>query len=402
MKVYCLPDVYEIFDSSLVDIKYVLNPTYVPSDITNLDTNVTLSRCLDGSDYLPGIVGLNNIKINDSINCVLQALAHISSFRNFFLLTENYSKYKSSLVHRFGDLVHKIWNPKNFKSHVSPHEVLQAIAEASNKKYKMGVKIDPIEFMIWFLHTLHTDLGGTKKPGSSIVFKTFQGLVQIITEKTTIPTRNEKKKGKAEVKGEEIAVVPFLYLALEIPPPPLYKDAMESNVIPQVPIDACLAKFDGKTPQDLPTGERKRYIIKQLPDFLILHLKRFQKNNWFVEKNPTIVNFPLKNLDIKNYIDPSVDVRDLIKYDLVACIRHISAHDPLEDVKSVEGKTKGDWSLFIQHKGNEKWFDLQDLLVQEVLPQQVMLCEAYVLFFEKKTTVIPSIETPMEVTVSLP
>jgi len=179
---------------------------------------------------------------------------------------------------------------------------------------------------------------------------------------------------------------------------------MESNVIPQVPIDACLAKFDGKTPQDLPTGERKRYIIRQLPNFLILHLKRFQKNNWFIEKNPTIVNFPLKNLDIKNYVTPSalVDAPDLTKYDLVTCIRHISAHDPLEDVKSVEGKTKGDWSLFIVHKGNDKWFDLQDLIVQEVLPQQVMLCEAYVLFFEKKTTVTPSIETPMEVTVSLP
>ena len=33
---------------------------------------------------------------------------------------------------------------------------------------------------------------------------------------------------------------------------------------------------------------------------MILHYKRFTKNNFVEEKNPTIVNFPLRGLDLKD------------------------------------------------------------------------------------------------------
>ena len=38
-----------------------------------------------------GIVGLNNIKANDYMNVILHALAHISTFRDYFQREENYS-----------------------------------------------------------------------------------------------------------------------------------------------------------------------------------------------------------------------------------------------------------------------------------------------------------------------
>lgn len=59
-------------DSSLDDIKYVLNPTFTEEHIKNLDSSSKLSRAIDGSLYMPGIVGLNNIKANDYCNVVLQ------------------------------------------------------------------------------------------------------------------------------------------------------------------------------------------------------------------------------------------------------------------------------------------------------------------------------------------
>lgn len=61
-----------ILDSSLDDIKYVLNPTFTEPHIKNLDSSTKLSRAIDGSLYMPGIVGLNNIKANDYCNVVLQ------------------------------------------------------------------------------------------------------------------------------------------------------------------------------------------------------------------------------------------------------------------------------------------------------------------------------------------
>lgn len=59
-------------DSSLNDIKYVLNPIFTPDQIKQLDMNTKMSRAIDGTMYMPGIVGLNNIKANDYCNVILQ------------------------------------------------------------------------------------------------------------------------------------------------------------------------------------------------------------------------------------------------------------------------------------------------------------------------------------------
>lgn len=50
-------------------------------------------------------------------------------------------------------------------------------------------------------------------------------------------------------------------------------------------------------------GSLKRSQIVRLPNYLIFHIKRFTKNNWAEEKNPTIVNFPIKNLDMRDCND---------------------------------------------------------------------------------------------------
>lgn len=41
----------------------------------------------------------------------------------------------------------------------------------------------------------------------------------------------------------------FLFLAVDLPPPPLFQDAVEKNIIPQVTLASVLAKYDGKTVQ---------------------------------------------------------------------------------------------------------------------------------------------------------
>ena len=91
-KIYCLPDNYEIIDSSLDDIKYALNPTYSADDLIKLDTNTETIRTLDGGEYLPSIIGFNDIGFNAVINAVLQALVRAPMLRNFFIKPENYTK----------------------------------------------------------------------------------------------------------------------------------------------------------------------------------------------------------------------------------------------------------------------------------------------------------------------
>uniref|UniRef100_A0A674I7S3 ubiquitinyl hydrolase 1 n=1 Tax=Terrapene triunguis TaxID=2587831 RepID=A0A674I7S3_9SAUR len=194
LKFYCLPDNYEIIDSSLEDITYVLKPTFTKQQIANLDKQAKLSRAYDGTTYLPGIVGLNNIKANDYANAVLQALSNVPPLRNYFLEEENYKNIKRPpgdimflLVQRFGELMRKLWNPRNFKAHVSPHEMLQAVVLCSKKTFQITKQGDGVDFLSWFLNALHSALGGTKKKKKTIVTDVFQGSMRIFTKKLPHP-----------------------------------------------------------------------------------------------------------------------------------------------------------------------------------------------------------------------
>lgn len=70
-------------------------------------------------------------------------------------------------------------------------------------------------------------------------------------------------------------------------------------------------------------------------------------------------------------------------YDLVANICHeIPAEvgregqrNPLQD---------GSYKCHVQHKGSGQWYEIQDLHVQETMPQLIGLSESYILIFEKK------------------
>uniref|UniRef100_A0A0A9W861 Ubiquitin carboxyl-terminal hydrolase 39 n=2 Tax=Lygus hesperus TaxID=30085 RepID=A0A0A9W861_LYGHE len=386
LKFYCLPDNYEIVDSSLDDIKYVLNPTFTSDHIRTLDNTDKLSRAIDGTLYLPGIVGLNNIKANDYCNVVLQALCHVTPLRDYFLREINYARVKRPpgdssflLVQRFGELMRKLWNPRNFKAHVSPHEMLQAVVLWSRKKFQFTKQGDPIDFLSWFLNALHLALNGTKAPDSSIIYRTFLGAMRIRTRKIPPVELEEKQRSElllTQEYQETVADSPFLYLTCDLPPPPLFKDEIMENIIPQVNLYNLLMKFNGETEKEYKTYKEnfmKKFEITKLPPYLILYVKRFTKNTFFVEKNPTIVNFPVKSIDFGDFLSP--EIKSLHKstvYDLVANIVHDGEPE------------KGTYRVHVLHKGNGKWYEMQDLHVTDILPQMITLTEAYIQIYEMK------------------
>jgi len=164
--------------------------------------------------------------------------------------------------------------------------------------------------------------------------------------------------------------LPFLYLSIELPPPPLFKEDGEKNIIPQIPLFTVLQKFDGQTEQDLPVkNETKKYVLTRLPRYLIVHLKRFTKNNWFTEKNPTIVNFPIKNLQMREY-STITSVNAPTKYNLVANLCHEGSFD------------KGSYKAHVQNRGNDQWYEIQDLTARDTMPQLISLSEAYIQIYE--------------------
>jgi U4/U6.U5 tri-snRNP-associated protein 2 len=325
--------------------------------------------------------------------------------------------------------------------------------------------------MAWFLNQLHVGLGGTRKLGSSIIYKTFQGKVEVISrqrrqlllegkeldkEATTQDSEQvetsdnmevDRENGKNMKNGDQSEIeevtleTNFLQITLDIPETPLFRDDEGGLVIPQEPLVTVMKKFDGVTFSEVldksGIAQRKRYRLLQLPPYLILHLARFKTNNYSREKNPTIVAFPVKNLDLGSYTFPkngkkkpptedavramsvkelqallkkygrgdiaanAVEKTDLVeatvafvckslpdlladKYDLVANITHDSPadvgregkHDPLQE---------GSYKCHVQHKITNQWYEIQDLHVQETMPQLIGVSESYLLIFERKS-----------------
>ncbi|RLN88451.1 hypothetical protein BBJ28_00008983 [Nothophytophthora sp. Chile5] len=218
-KIYCLPDNYEVVDNTLKPIQDALRPSFEAAGIARLDENRILAQDAFGVSYLPGFIGLNNLKNTDYINVVVQALAHVPPLRDFFLANQM-GKTKSLLVLRFGELLRKMWSPHNFKNTISPHELVQEISVSSKKRFHVGKQNESVELLAWLLNELH------RKYDGSHVTHVLQGSHRL----------------------------------------------------------------------------KKTYRIDSLPAYLIFHVKRFTRNNFFIEKNPTIVNFPVKNLELRDYL----------------------------------------------------------------------------------------------------
>ncbi|CAH0477414.1 unnamed protein product [Peronospora belbahrii] len=423
-RIYCLPDNYEVIDHTLKPVQNALRPTFEAAQIARLDENRILAQDAFGVSYLPGFIGLNNLKHTDYINVVVQALAHVPPLRDYFLANK-IGKIKSKLVIRFGELLRKMWSPHNFKNTISPHELVQEISVSSKKRFHVGTQNESVELLAWLLNELHRGLGGSNKLGSSIIYKCFQGFVEVTTDDDTKSTSADPAERESAVST---TVSPFLMIALDLPSTPLFKDSQGGNIIPQIPLFTVLQKYNGShVTYILQDSHRlkKTYRIDTLPVYLIFHVKRFTRNNFFIEKNPTIVNFPVKNLELRDYLklnhdllpelrDKSiselqallrnhnqstadcVEKADLIekvlrvtlpstKYNLIANICHDSpVTTGQEAALRTNPLTEGSYRVHVQNRATEQWYEIQDLHVQETMPQLIGVSESYLMIYERK------------------
>lgn len=151
------------------------------------------------------------------MNVIIHALLHIPPLRDYLLLSDFGPQGKQTeLLKRFAGLAKKVWNPRLFKSQVSPHEFLQEVNRASGGKFRLEAQGDPVEFLGWLLNKLHKDMGGTKKRTSSaclmlygfahsdyvigIIFSTFQGELRVETQHVLVrPDAGENERPKFDI-----------------------------------------------------------------------------------------------------------------------------------------------------------------------------------------------------------
>ena len=73
-------------------------------------------------------------------------------------------------------------------------------------------------------------LQSVKRINSNVLWVAAQGELEITTEAGTGKAKEPNAAGQAT---DVVDRVPFLFLGLDLPPAPLYKDVMETNIIPQ-------------------------------------------------------------------------------------------------------------------------------------------------------------------------
>jgi U4/U6.U5 tri-snRNP-associated protein 2 len=367
---WCLPDGYKIEDRSLDDIRAFLNPTFRKQELQSLDKSIRWSRAIDGTEYMPGLVGLNNMKANDYANVVIQIFARVRPLRDFFLSKENYTNNPSIIVQRTGELLRKIWYPKHFKGQVSPHEFMQAVKMISEKQFLIEKKGEVLSFFSWFLNTLHRELRARNEQSQqSIITQTFQGRLLVSIE------HDSREDPKDTLLYEKMNQIPFYSLGLNLPQTAVFKDTFNRIDVPQVPLSQLLKKYNAREEtihenRSFENERQKRFKVVQMPSVLVLNIHRFRKNSFFWEKNSSIVNFPMKNFDTKD-ISPLSTQKTTTLYDLIATVSHEGS---FED---------GIYKAYIHRKIEDIWYEVQDLNVKEVLPQIVALSEAYLLIYER-------------------
>lgn len=101
-----------------------------------LDKNTKDAVALDGTEYIPGYIGLNNIKQTDYLNVVVQVLYNPFKQCRFHYINSCMKYFQYSLEAKF----HKLWIiPNNFKVWIIFSELksIEQISCNSNKIFML-------------------------------------------------------------------------------------------------------------------------------------------------------------------------------------------------------------------------------------------------------------------------
>ncbi|XP_077582894.1 ubiquitin carboxyl-terminal hydrolase 4 isoform X1 [Stigmatopora nigra] len=114
----------------------------------------------------------------------------------------------------------------------------------------------------------------------------------------------------------------------------------------------------------------KKFDLWSLPRILVVHLKRFSYNRCWRDKLDTVVDFPIRDLDMSEFLsDPKAGHHT---YDLVAVSNHYG------------GMGGGHYTAYGKNKVDGKWYYFDDNSVSPSSEDQIVTKAAYVLFYQRR------------------
>ncbi|XP_053932080.1 ubiquitin carboxyl-terminal hydrolase 4 isoform X2 [Cuculus canorus] len=116
----------------------------------------------------------------------------------------------------------------------------------------------------------------------------------------------------------------------------------------------------------------KKFDLWSLPRILVVHLKRFSYSRYWRDKLDTVVEFPIRGLNMSEFVcDPKAGS---YVYDLIAVSNHYGAMGV------------GHYTAYAKNKVNDKWYYFDDSSVSVASEDQIVTKAAYVLFYQRRNS----------------
>ena len=326
------------------------------------------------------IRGLKNLGSTCYMNCILQCLSHTLPLRQFYV-SDDYRQYlnnRGDLSTAFKDVMIKLWNT-TLEYSVDPYDLKREV-RAKTDIFSDNRQHDAHEFLRFLLNELHEEINraseeGRKSPADNETLG--EACARYLTWEDSRISQLFSGLLRSDVccsicNNQSTAYIPFMDLSLPIPErqkQPYY--LYFSSSYPSVHLSDCFKTFTTRETLD---GEERLYCnkckylrkstkqlnIAKLPEFLVIHLKRFSyypkrtKLSTHVEFDDT---WKLKDFANNTH-----------RYSLYGIVCHSG---------SIYG---GHYIAYCKYRGVWRCFD--DSVVSTVSWKHVGGQEAYVLFYE--------------------
>lgn len=333
-----------------------------------------------------GLCGLINIGNKCYMNSILQCLFSTLKLTDYILSTDykedlNAKRSESYVLHSYVTLLNHVWDSNQL---IKPKSFIENLSKFHSKYYSLQQQ-DSHECLIYILDILHKALsyeievsinGEIKNQTDAMMKKSLETWKRFYEKEYSFIIENFYGNIINNVKcvncdfSEEI-FEPYNNISLSLNnESSTLQNCLDDyfnnqNIINTWKCDKCKG-----------TGCNKSSILWTLPNYIIINLKRFKNDSQFdVSKNNSLITFPLKDLNLTNYVSKEKnDVNNYI-YDLYAINYH-------------KGDLNGGhyWSACKNLDGN--WYNFNDGNVSRYtssnLESQLVTKDAYILFYHRK------------------
>ncbi|XP_046927128.1 ubiquitin carboxyl-terminal hydrolase 2 isoform X2 [Lynx rufus] len=375
----------------------VLSPTYRPTGRYTLwekskgqapgsSRSSSPGRDTMNSKSAQGLAGLRNLGNTCFMNSILQCLSNTRELRDYCLQRlymrdlSHGSSVHTALMEEFAKLIQTIWtsSPNDV---VSPSEFKTQIQRYAPRFVGYNQQ-DAQEFLRFLLDGLHNEVNRvTVRPKSNP-----ENLDHLPDDEKgrqmwrKYLEREDSRIGDLFVGQLKSSLTctdcgycstvfdPFWDLSLPI----------AKRGYPEVTLMDCMRLF---TKEDVLDGDEKptccrcrarkrcikKFSIQRFPKILVLHLKRFSESRIRTSKLTTFVNFPLRDLDFREFASENTNHA---VYNLYAVSNH-------------SGTTMGGhYTAYCRSPVTGEWHTFNDSSVTPMSSSQVRTSDAYLLFYE--------------------